>query len=162
MCCTLSSAFAQAPARLIDRWSGLIIDCKIDAGLIVPTETCANILKTAGEAAAAAKVKFIGLDATDSPADKARKVAAAGFDEAKAGELQLAVRKASSSLSAATLDMKVASRLNPISGARTPQSVQIFSLDAQFDQQPIWVLYIQPFAKQMIDIFFERAVAPPR
>jgi len=40
--------------------------------------------------------------------------------------------------------------------------VQFFSADAQLEQQPIWVLYIQPFAKQMIDMFFERAVAPPR
>ena len=126
-------------------------------------ETCANILKSAGEAAAAAKVKFVAPDAGDGPVEKKSKAAAAGFDDAKAATMEMVLRKSSSSMSAASLEMKVTGQMPPPPNARNarPQVVQIGGLSVDFDQQPIWVLYIQPFARQMFDAFYERMVGPP-
>jgi hypothetical protein len=156
---------AQAPPmRQIDTWSGLIVLCKVDAELNMPTDLCNQINAEAARQATAAKVKFVALSPDDGESGKIAKAKSAGFDDATSIEVLVHLRTSTSTTVIAALDIDALSRLHPVpmQVSGKPATFQkVYMQGGVFSRDDHnWSRQVMPMLKIMLGGFFEMYQRP--
>jgi hypothetical protein len=123
---------AEAPKRLIDRWTGIVFYCAIDFKQSWTSDACAEITADVVSQGEAAGVKVAILETTGEPQWMAVS-AKAGFDGSNAVSMLFAFKGSDKPDGLSTLDLTMQVPLDPKPGVSPEQWATLFTQTTTID-----------------------------